>query len=96
MSYFLSRNEYLEEVDDAAADGPLWALRTIPDHLSAYRLDACALAEPLAALTSAYDLLTDERRAACEAACPAKSVRYIPDHYAPERMQVLRRAEGRE
>lgn len=39
-----------EMIDDAAADDPLWALRTVAEFLSPYRLDACAASEPAPAL----------------------------------------------
>ena len=47
---FATTQEVDEFIDDWAADDPLGALRQIPEWLSDYRLDACAVAEPAAAL----------------------------------------------
>jgi hypothetical protein len=88
--------EALDWLDDFAAELPLEALREYADYLSEYRFDACATAEPAAALIHAYHLLTPERRVVCAAA--ARSVdlkRFIPDRLAQERREALRRLEGR-
>jgi hypothetical protein len=88
-----SIQEALDWLDDFAAEHPLEALRAgYAKHLSPYRLDACAIAEPATALIHAYHLLTPERRAACaEAARAADLRRFIPDRLEPERREVLRR-----
>jgi hypothetical protein len=92
---FATLAEALDCLDDFAAEHPLKALRRgYAEHLSDYRLDMCAIAEPAAALVYAHDLLTPERRAWCEAR--AGTVRYFPDHLEPERRAALRRLEGRE
>jgi hypothetical protein len=88
--------EALDWLDDRAAEHPREALRQYPEYLSAYRLDACATAEPAAALVHAYDLLTPERRAACAAAARDVGLkRFIPDRLELERREALRRLEGR-
>jgi hypothetical protein len=89
---FATYDEWAEAVDDLAAEDALWALRRMARHLSPYRLDACAVAEPAAALAHASDLLTPERRSWCET---VTSKRFIPDEIAPERREVILRAEGR-
>jgi hypothetical protein len=90
VSGFATYYKAMERLDDWAADNSLEALREIPDLLTEYRLDACALAEPAAALIHAYDLLTPERRAYCEAAARQVGLkRYIPDRLAPERRMAL-------
>jgi hypothetical protein len=84
-------------MDDFAADYPLEALLGgWAQWLYPWRLDACAIYEPAAALIHAYHLLTPERRVLCAAA--ARSVdlkRFIPDRLAQERREALRRLEGR-
>ena len=65
MSGFATHYEAMERLDDWAADNPLEPLREYAEYLSAYRLDACAVAEPAAALIHADHLLTPERRAWC-------------------------------
>jgi hypothetical protein len=74
-----------EVLDDVAADDPLHALREFPPWLSGHRLDACALAEPAAALLYAFDLLTPERRTWCAAA------RGDLKHFVPDRLELERR-----
>jgi hypothetical protein len=87
--------EALDWLDDFAAEHPLEALREYADYLSEYRLDACAAAEPAAALIHAYHRLTPGRSAACaEAARDADLKRFIPDRLEPERREALRRLEG--
>jgi hypothetical protein len=87
--------QLLELIDDLAADDPLWALRELPEYLSPYRLDCCATAEPEAALLYAEDLLTPERRAACEAASAiTRTCRFFPDRLGPERLKALLRSRG--
>jgi hypothetical protein len=83
--------EALDALDDWAADHPLEALRQYAEYLPEYRLDACAAAEPLAALIHAYDRLGPERRRQCEQQC-GRHVRYVPDRL---RLEALRRASGR-
>jgi hypothetical protein len=89
-------DELDEWIDDWAAEHPLQALREgFAGYLSAYRLDACATAEPIAALVHAYDLLTPERRAWCLARARDDDLaRFIPDRIAPERRAAIRRREG--
>jgi hypothetical protein len=95
--------EALDWLDDSAAEHPLEALSEHPlealreyaNYLSEYRFDACATAEPAAALIHAYHLLTPERRVVCAAA--ARSVdlkRFIPDRLAQERREALAQAGG--
>ena len=92
---FATHYEALEALDDFAADQPLEALREYADLLSAFRLDACALAEPEAALIHAGELLTPERRAWCEAAAGRNGLRrYVPDRLEPERRAAIAIAEG--
>jgi hypothetical protein len=88
--------EALEWLDDWAAENPLDALREYAEYVSPYRLDACATAEPAAALIHAYHLVTPERRVLCAAG--ARSVdlkRFMPDRLAQERREALRRLGGR-
>ena len=88
--------EALDWLDDFAAENPLTALREYAEYLSDYRLDACATAEPAAALIHAYDLLSPEQRAKCAAAARTADLdRFVPDRLAPERREMLRRLEGR-
>ena len=61
----MSPKEADEILDNWAADNPLPALREIANWLTPYRLNACALAEPAAALVHAFDLLTEEQRPGC-------------------------------
>jgi hypothetical protein len=77
-----------EQIDDLAAENPLWALRRVPQWLSSFRLDACAMAEPAAALMHAEHLLTPERRAWCLSQAPELR-RYVPDRLEPERRKAL-------
>jgi hypothetical protein len=79
--------EWAEAVDDLAADDPLWALRTFAARLTPERLDACALAEPAAAIVH------PERRAWCLE--QAGELRFLPDRLEPERREAIRRREGR-
>jgi hypothetical protein len=90
---FATLQEAIERLDDWAAEHPLDALRQYAEYLSEYRLDACATAEPAAALVHAYDRLTPERRRSCEAI--TGKIRYFPDRLEPERREALRQAEGR-
>jgi hypothetical protein len=71
----MTREEALELLDDMAADDPLTALREYPECLSPYRLDACATAEPEAALIHVYDRLTPERQAYCTEAARRNDLR---------------------
>jgi hypothetical protein len=88
--------EALDWLGDFAAERPLEALREYAGYLSEYRLDACATAEPAAALIHAYHLLTPERRVLCAAAARSVNLkRFIPDRLAQERREALRRREGR-
>ena len=88
--------EAMEAVDEFAADNPLEALRHYSQYLNDYRLDACAIVEPAAALVHAHDRLTAERRASCEAAISTLDrKRYFPDRIAAERLALIRRLEGR-
>jgi hypothetical protein len=89
-----SYQEALECLDDFAAERPLEALRRgYAKYLSHYRLDACATAEPAAALVHAYDRLSPERRAWC--LTQTGDLRFVPDHLEPERREAIRRREGR-
>jgi hypothetical protein len=45
-----TQQEALELIDDWAAEYPLDGLREYLDFLTPYRLDACAVAEPAAAM----------------------------------------------
>jgi hypothetical protein len=96
MSAPVTLEEALWILDDWAADNPLEALRAgYAEHLSEYRLDACATAEPAAALVHAYNLLTPERQAWCaEAARHAGLQRFVPDRLAPERRKAIAIARG--
>jgi len=76
--------------DDWCADHPLEALRHYPNLMTCYRVDACALVEPAAALMYAAHRLTPERRAWCEAA--AGELRFFPDRLEPERREACRRS----
>jgi hypothetical protein len=94
---FATLEEALECLDDWAADNPLEALREFAECLSDYRLDACALAEPAAALIYAYDRLMPERQRWCiEAARQADLQRFIPDRLIRERRIAIARARGLE
>jgi hypothetical protein len=86
---YATYQEALEALDDWASDNPLEALREYADYLSPYRLDACATAEPAAALIHAADRLTPERQAWCEAA--AGELTYFPDRLEPERRKAIAR-----
>jgi hypothetical protein len=90
-----TRQEAFDAIDDRAADHPLEALRDYAEYLSAYRLDACATAESLAALIHAWDLLTPERREACTEASPLHRTKYVPNRLAFERLTARLRKEGR-
>jgi hypothetical protein len=75
--------EALEWLDNWVAENPLDSLREYAEHLSPYRLDACATAEPAAALIHAYHLLTPERRVLCAAAASSVDLkRLIADRLA--------------
>jgi hypothetical protein len=92
---FAIPDEAIEWLDNWAADHPLEALRQHAEYLSPYRLDACATAEPAAALIHAYHRLTPGRRAGCAgAARHADLKRFIPDRLEQERREALRRLEG--
>jgi hypothetical protein len=86
----------LSAIDDFGADYPLEALRSFAAWLKPWRLDACAICEPAAALLYADHLLTPQRRAYCtEAAKAAGLDRFIPDHLERERREAIRkRLEG--
>jgi hypothetical protein len=89
---FVTYEHAMETLDDWAADHPLEALREYAEYLPDYRLDACATAEPAAALVHAFGLLTDERRAWClEQARGTDLNRFVPDRLEHERRLVLRR-----
>jgi hypothetical protein len=97
LQEYLEHLEDLEYLEDHATENPLYALREYPHLLSEYRLDACAVAEPAAALLYAYDLLTPERRAWCtEAAREVALSHFVPDRLQPERRLALARARGLE
>lgn len=85
--------EALEWLDNFAADHPLEALRSYAEYLSDYRLGACVIAEPAAALIHAHDRLTPEQRAWCAATAHAVEQldRFYPDRLAQERKEVIRR-----
>jgi hypothetical protein len=86
----VTRQQALEALDDWAAEDPLDALRSYPEYLTPYRLDACAIAEPAAAMVHAWHLLTPERQAYCiEAAREVDLHRFIPDRLAPERRKAI-------
>jgi hypothetical protein len=85
--------ELEETIDDLAADDPLWALRTVPQWLTPYRLDVCAVAEPAAALLYAADRLTPERRVWCEQHA-LNIKRYIPDRLERERRRAIGLGDG--
>ena len=88
--------EARELLDDIAVDDLLTAIREFPHFLTAYRLGACATAEPAVALLHAYDLLMPERRAACvEAARLAGLERFVPDRLALERSKAIALARGK-
>jgi hypothetical protein len=95
MSWWVTEQEALDAFDDYAAEYPLEALREFAIYLDDYRLDACATAEPAAALIHAFDLLTPHRRAACgEAACLANLQRFMPDRLVLERRRAIALARG--
>jgi hypothetical protein len=86
----VTRQQALEALDNWAAEDPLDALRSYPEYLTPYRLDACAIAEPAAAMVHAWHLLTPERQAYCiEAAREVDLHRFIPDRLAPERRKAI-------
>jgi hypothetical protein len=90
---FATYQEWEEALDNYAAEYPLDALREgFAEDLSEFRLDACAIVEPLAALIYAAELLTPERRAICTATVEQDGsiARYVPDRHAPERLIALR------
>jgi hypothetical protein len=90
---FITIQQLDEAIDKWAAEQPLGALREgMAEYMTAYRLNACAVVEPLAALIYAGDLLTPERQAACFAAAEADgSLRnYVPDARAKERLASIR------
>jgi hypothetical protein len=93
----MTPGEAREILDNVAADDPLTALREFPDLLDPYRLSACALAEPAAALAYAHDLLTPEQRIACDEAVRERGLlRYVPDRLAAERRRLIAMARGEE
>jgi hypothetical protein len=90
---FATRQQFDEAVDDWASDEPLGALREgLAALMTDYRLDACAVAEPLAALIYAGDLISPERARACMAAAEADGTlrSYVPDSRAKERLASIR------
>ena len=91
----MTKQEALEMLDNFAADNPLEALREFADLMTPYRLDACAIYEPEAALVLAHDLLTPERRAECAAAAAKSELqRFVPDRLAAERRLAIAIARG--
>jgi ParB-like chromosome segregation protein Spo0J len=61
-----------------------------------WRVDACAVYEPAAALVYAYDRLTPERHARCMADIGHRDQRrFVPDRLRQERLAIQRRLEGR-
>jgi hypothetical protein len=92
---FATCQHALEALDDWSADHPLEALREYAECLSPSRLDACATAEPAAALIHADRLLTPERRAWCAKAAQQSALqRFVPDRLVLERRIVIARARG--
>lgn len=89
----ITYQQALEQIDDYAADEPLDALRSgYAEYLTEHRLEACALAEPLAAMLYAGDRLTAERYAWClaEVERDGSLKRYVPDQRAQERLMAMR------
>jgi hypothetical protein len=95
MSAIVTQQQALEILDDWATENPLDALLNYGDCLSAFRLNACALAEPAAALAYAYDLLGLEQIARCQAAVISAGMnRFVLDSRAAERRALIARARG--
>jgi hypothetical protein len=70
-----------------------WILRHAAERLTPERLDACAAAEPWAALAYAAERLTPERLDACATAYPATALRYAAEWLTPERLDACAAAE---
>jgi hypothetical protein len=82
----------LSVLDDYAANHPLEALREFAEWLKPWRLDACAICEPAAALLYAEHLLTPNRLSYClEAAKTAGLDRFVPDRLERERREAIRK-----
>ena len=92
VSFFATRQQALEWLDDYAAEHPLAALREdYAEYCSAHRIDAMALAEPAAALVYAFEHLTPERREWCAREAQVRNMAtYVPDRLAKERLIALR------
>lgn len=65
-----------------------WLLANAADRLTPEQIDACAEAEPFAAMYYAANLLTPERRATCAAKNSADGRAYVRILFTPERLDT--------